>query len=75
VRDALASLAMPEMVEAMKDGTISFSKDYREVQFSLFMEQLFWDAQAGEVRPKIVWPDKLKEQDFVLPDWYEAGSG
>ena len=75
VRDALANLQMPQMVEAMKDGTITFSKDYREVQFSLFMEQLIWDAQAGEVRPKIVWPDNLKETDFVLPDWYEAGTG
>lgn len=75
VRDALASLSMPEIVEAIKDGTISFSKDYREVQFSLFMEQLIWDDQAGEVRPKIVWPDNLKETDFVLPDWYQAGSG
>jgi branched-chain amino acid transport system substrate-binding protein len=75
VRNALASLMMPEIVEAIKDGTITFSKDYREVQFSLFMEQLFWDDQAGEVRPKIVWPDNLKEQNFLLPDWYEPGSG
>ncbi|HMA05112.1 MAG TPA: ABC transporter substrate-binding protein [Methanomicrobiales archaeon] len=75
VRDALASLSMPEIVEAIKDRTITFSKDYREVQFSLFMEQLIWNAQAGEVRPKIVWPDELKEQEFVLPDWYQAGSG
>jgi branched-chain amino acid transport system substrate-binding protein len=75
VRDALANLAMPEIVEAIKDRTITFSKDYREVQFSLFMTQLIWDPQAGEVRPKIVWPVGLKEQDFVLPNWYEAGSG
>jgi branched-chain amino acid transport system substrate-binding protein len=75
VRNALASLSMPEIVEAIKDATITFSKDYREVQFQLFMEQLIWDPTAGEVRPKIVWPDNLKEQDFVLPDWYQAGSG
>jgi branched-chain amino acid transport system substrate-binding protein len=75
VRNALASLSMPEIVEAIKDRTITFSKDYREVQFSLFMEQLFWDPSAGEVRPKIVWPDELKQQEFVLPDWYQAGSG
>ncbi len=34
-------------------------------------------AQArdiGETRPKIVWPDSVKETDFVLPDWYEPGS-
>jgi branched-chain amino acid transport system substrate-binding protein len=75
VREALANLQMPQMVEAIKDGTITFSKDYREVQFDLFMEQLIWDDKVGEVRPKIVWPDNLKEQDFVLPDWYQAGSG
>jgi branched-chain amino acid transport system substrate-binding protein len=75
VKDALASLSMPEIVEAIKDGNITFSKDYHEVQFSLFMEQLIWNSTANEVRPKIVWPDNLKEQDFVLPDWYQAGSG
>jgi len=75
VRDALASLSMPEIVEAIKDGTISFSKDYREVQFSLFMEQLIWDPSVNEVRPKIVWPDNLKVTEFVLPDWYQPGSG
>ena len=75
VRDALANILMPEIVEAIKDRTITFSPDYREVQFMLFMEQLFWDDQAGEVRPKIVWPSDLKEQDFVLPDWYQPGSG
>ena len=75
VRDALAGLSMPEIVEAIKDGTISFSKDYREVQFSLFMEQLIWDPSVNEVRPKIVWPDNLKVTEFVLPDWYQPGSG
>jgi hypothetical protein len=39
------------------------------------MTQLIWDEQAGECRPKIVWPDTVKEKDFVLPDWYQAGSG
>ncbi len=75
VRDALANLRMPQMVEAIKGGTITFSPDYREVQFELFMTQLFWDDKVGETRPKIVWPDNLKETDFVLPDWYQAGSG
>jgi branched-chain amino acid transport system substrate-binding protein len=75
VKDALAGIMMPEIVEAIKDGTISFSRDYHEVQFQLFMEQLLWNDQVGEVRPKIVWPDNLKETEFVLPDWYQAGSG
>ena len=74
VRDALASLRMPQFVEAIKDGFITFSPDYREVQFELFMTQLIWDEQAGECRPKIVWPDTVKETDFVLPDWYQPGT-
>jgi branched-chain amino acid transport system substrate-binding protein len=74
VKNALDQLRMPEMVEAMKNGVVSFSPDYREAQFELFMEQLFWNPAIGECRPKIVWPDNLKETDFVLPDWYEPGS-
>jgi branched-chain amino acid transport system substrate-binding protein len=75
VRDAIAGISMPQIVEAIKDGTITFSRDYREVQFELFMTQLIWDDAKGETRPKIVWPDNLKEQNFLLPDWYEPGSG
>jgi len=75
VRDALANLQMPQMVEAIKGGIIKFSPDYREVQFELFMTQLIWDDKAGENRPKIVWPENQKEASFVLPDWYQAGTG
>ena len=74
VRTAMTQLHMPQMVEAIKNGIITFSPDYREVEFELFMEQLFWSPVANECRPKIVWPDNLKETDFVLPDWYEPGS-
>jgi len=74
VREALANLRMPQMIEAMQDGVITFSKDYRESQAKLYMEQLFWDPTIGETRPKIVWPDTLKVTDFVVPDWYEPGS-
>jgi len=71
---ALGSLQMPQNLEAMKDGTISFTPDYREAQFDLWMEQLFYDPGVGETRPKIVWPDSLKVTDFVLPSWYQPGS-
>jgi branched-chain amino acid transport system substrate-binding protein len=74
VRGALATLEMPEIVEAMDGGMIKFSQDYREAQFSLFMEQLIWDPAVNEGRPKIVWPDNLKETDFLLPEWYTPGS-
>jgi branched-chain amino acid transport system substrate-binding protein len=75
IRDALAATEMPQMIETMKNGTISFSPDFRESKFELFVEQLRWNETAKEPRPRIVWPDSLKETDFVLPDWYTPGSG
>jgi branched-chain amino acid transport system substrate-binding protein len=74
VRQALVNLKMPQEIEAMKDQTISFSPDYRESGFDLWMEQLSYNATLGETRPAIVWPDNLKTTDFVLPSWYVAGS-
>lgn len=73
IRDAIANVQMPQMVEAMQGQTINFSKDYRESKFDLTMEQLFWDPKVNETRPKIVSPANLRERDFVLPDWYIAG--
>ena len=74
VRASLAELEMPQIVEVMQNGVINFSSDYRESKFALYMEQLIWNESVGETRPKIVWPDSIKETDFVLPDWYEPGS-
>jgi len=74
VRASLAGIEMPQMVEGMKDGVITFTSDYRESKFELYMQQLIWDESVGETRPVIVWPDSVKETDFVLPDWYEPGS-
>jgi len=74
VRQALVDLNMPQIIEAMKGGTISFSKDYRESQFDLWMEQLSYNATIGECRPFIVWPDNLRVTGFVLPSWYTPGS-
>jgi branched-chain amino acid transport system substrate-binding protein len=74
VRQALANLKMPQVIEAMKDQTISFSPDFRESTFDLWMEQLSFNQTLGETRPTIVWPDNLKTTDFILPSWYTAGS-
>jgi branched-chain amino acid transport system substrate-binding protein len=74
VRQVLVDLSMPQVIEAMKGGTISFSKDFRESQFDLWMEQLAFNQTIGECRPNIVWPDNLKVVDFVLPSWYKPGS-
>jgi branched-chain amino acid transport system substrate-binding protein len=74
VRQALVTLKMPQVIEAMKDKTISFSPDFRESTFDLWMEQLSYNTTIGEARPSIVWPDNLKTTDFVLPSSYVAGS-
>jgi len=74
VRQALVDLKMPQVIHAMKDKTISFSPDFRESAFDLWMEQLSMNATAGETRPSIVWPDNLKTTEFILPSWYVPGS-
>lgn len=74
VRQALVNLKMPQVIEAMKDQTISFSPDFRESSFDLWMEQLSFNQTLGETRPTIVWPDNLKTTEFTLPAWYTAGS-
>jgi branched-chain amino acid transport system substrate-binding protein len=74
VRQALVNLAMPQVIEAMKNQTISFTSDFREAKFDLWMEQLKYDPTIGETRPAIVWPDNLKVTGFVLPSWYTPGS-
>jgi branched-chain amino acid transport system substrate-binding protein len=74
VRAALAEIEMPQIVEAMENGVITFSSDYRESKFELYMQQLIWDESVGETRPKIVWPASVQETSFVLPDWYEPGN-
>lgn len=74
VRQALVDLKMPQVIAAMKDKTISFSPDFRESTFDLWMEQLWYDPALKETRPVIVWPDNLKTTDFTLPLWYVAGS-
>ena len=74
VRQALIDLKMPQVIHAMKDKTISFSPDFRESAFDLWMEQLSMNATAGETQPSIVWPDNLKTTEFILPSWYVPGS-
>jgi len=73
VRDALDALEMPEIIEYMKGGTIAFTPDFRETQFRLYMEQLRWNETENGLRPVIVWPDDLAQDDFVLPDWFSPG--
>jgi len=74
ITKALDDLSMPQIIEAMKVTTISFSPDFRESSFDLWMEQLSYNSTLGETRPSIVWPDNLKTTDFILPSWYSPGS-
>jgi branched-chain amino acid transport system substrate-binding protein len=74
VRQALVNLRMPQIIDAMKGGTISFSSDFRESQFDLWMQQLKYNSKIGETKPKIVWPDNLKVTEFTLPAGYTPGS-
>jgi branched-chain amino acid transport system substrate-binding protein len=74
ITKALDELSMPQIIEAMKITTISFSPDFRESSFDLWMEQLSYNSTLGETRPSIVWPDNLKTTDFILPSWYSPGS-
>jgi branched-chain amino acid transport system substrate-binding protein len=73
VRQALGTVQVPQMVEAMQGGVIQFSPDFRESKFQLDMSQLHWNDSLGETRPVIVWPANLKEADFELPDWFVPG--
>ncbi|RCV64688.1 branched-chain amino acid transport system substrate-binding protein [Methanophagales archaeon] len=73
IRTSLAELEMPQIIEVMQNEVIAFSPDYRESKFDLYMEQLIWNETVGETRPKIVWPDSVKETEFILPDWYKSG--
>jgi branched-chain amino acid transport system substrate-binding protein len=73
VRESLNNLTMPQLIEYMDGQSISFTDDYRESKFDLYMSQLVWNATSHEIRPKIVWPDQIRETTFVLPGWYEPG--
>ena len=71
--EALRTVRVPEMIESMENGTISFENQFRESRSNLYMEQLHWDTATQELRPKVVWPAALAETDFQLPDWYRPG--
>lgn len=75
VIEALGALNMPQIIEYMQGGTITFTPDFRESKFDLYMEQLIWNQTEQAVRPVIVWPENIQQQPFVLPDWFEPGEG
>jgi branched-chain amino acid transport system substrate-binding protein len=74
VADSLKAISMESIMEVMKGGKITFNPDNHESEFELFVSQLAKDAGSGEQRPYIVWPESLKQSEFVLPDWYKPGT-
>lgn len=74
VIEAIGALNMPQVIEYMQSGAITFTPEFRESKFDLYMEQLIWNQTEQVVRPVIVWPENIQQQPFVLPDWFEPGT-
>jgi len=83
VKDAIEATNMDQMLIMTETGRIEFSTEpetYHEIFPITFIEQLFWDEDADETRPLVIWPETapvvgtIKQTDFVLPENYEPGS-
>ena len=72
VIEALGTLNMPQIIEYMQGGAITFTPDFRESKFDLYMEQLMWNQTEQVVRPVIVWPENIQQQPFSLPNWFKT---
>jgi len=72
INDAIKQTDEEQRLILMEGGRITFD-EYNEISPKIFVEQMSWDSETGELRPHIVWPDYVKEQDFVLPENYEIG--
>ena len=75
VKDAIENTNMEQMLIITETGRIQFSTEpdtYHEIAPFTFVEQLFYDEQIGEPRPKVIWPETapivgtIKQTDFVL---------
>lgn len=75
VIESLGNLKTPQIIEYMCGGMITFTLDFRESKFDLYMEQLIWNQTQQVVRPVIVWPNNIQQQPFALPDWFVPGEG
>jgi branched-chain amino acid transport system substrate-binding protein len=72
VIEVLGTLNMPQIIEYMQGGAITFTPDFRESKFDLYMEQLMWNQTEQVVRPVIVWPENIQQQPFSLPNWFKT---
>jgi branched-chain amino acid transport system substrate-binding protein len=67
VIEALAGLEMDQYVLPVRGGRIRFDPKYREVDFYLIAQQLFWDEKLMELRPVVVWPGEIAEAKYKQP--------
>ncbi|MBN2487677.1 MAG: ABC transporter substrate-binding protein [Methanosarcinaceae archaeon] len=72
INDAIKQTDEEERLLLMDGGKITFD-EHNEISPKIFVEQMSWDEESGELTPHIVWPEYVKEMDFVLPDNYEMG--
>jgi branched-chain amino acid transport system substrate-binding protein len=72
IKDAIKQTEEPEKLILMEGGKITFD-EYNEIAPKIFIEQMFYDEETGELQPYIVSPENLKQKDFVLPENYEIG--
>jgi branched-chain amino acid transport system substrate-binding protein len=65
--EALGKLEMDQLVLPVKGGKIKFDPKYREVEFFIFAQQMFWSDAAKELRPTFIWPAALAEAKYRHP--------
>ena len=63
---ALEDVKMDQILLPVKGGKRTFD-EFHEVEFNLFVTQMFWDESVGELRPKVIWPPDLAEAEYVHP--------
>jgi branched-chain amino acid transport system substrate-binding protein len=81
VRNALEATDMPQSLLIMSNERITFSTgtNYHEITPKTFIEQLIWNAEAGALKPLVVYPETMpgigqfKQGNFVLPTDYAPG--
>lgn len=64
--EALEDVKMDQILLPVKGGKITFD-EFNEVEFDLFVTQMFWDETLQELRPKVIWPSELAEAEYIHP--------
>jgi ABC-type branched-subunit amino acid transport system substrate-binding protein len=72
VREAIEKIELPQMLIPMKDGVIKFDENH-EINPICFIEQMRFDKDTNTLKLSIVYPDTMKQQEFVLPPNYKSG--